>query len=194
MTYPIILASSSPRRVELLKQVGIDPEIRPSEVPEEVDANSPVEELVQRLALKKARASANVFLKSLIIGADTIVCRGKKVYGKPKNFSQAVEMLQSLNGKAHKVITGIAVLEHPGGRFMTGFEETRVFFKTLSDDEIISYVNSGESFDKAGGYGIQGKGALLVKRIEGDYFNVVGLPLQKLNQILANWGINLLYF
>lgn len=101
-------------------------------------------------------------------------------------------MINSLKGKTHSVITGVAVLEQPSGKIFVDYEETRVVFKDLTDSEIRAYVNWGESLDKAAGYGIQGKGALLVERIEGDYFNVVGLPLQKLNRILSNFHINLL--
>ena len=101
-------------------------------------------------------------------------------------------MLSALSGKAHSVITGVAVLECPQGKLVVDYEETQVFFRELSNEEIRFYVNQGESLDKAGAYGIQGKGALLVEKILGDYFNVVGLPLQKLNKILANFNINLL--
>lgn len=192
MEKPIILASASPRRLKLLKQIGLNPEILISDINETWNGNICPSELSRQLALKKAQACANKVLEGIIIGADTIVTLEGRIYGKPKDAEQAVEMIHSLKGKTHSVITGVAVLEQPGGKFFVDCEETRVVFKDLTDAEIKAYVNWGESWDKAAGYGIQGRGALLVERIEGDYFNVVGLPLQKLNKILGDFHINLL--
>jgi len=192
MRKKIILASASPRRFDLMQQIGISPEIMTSDVNEEWDGKLSGRELAQQLALKKVQACANKVWEGIIISADTVVILEDRIYGKPKDFNQAMEMLCSLNGKKHSVITGIAVLERPEGKVMIDYEETYVVFKTLTDDEIRSYIEWGESWDKAGGYGIQGKGALLVERIEGDYYNVVGLPLQKMNKLLSNFNINLL--
>ena len=188
----LVLASASPRRAQLLKQVGVCPEIITGNVSEEISQEMPVHELVQTLALKKAQTVAGYVQEGLIIGADTVVVKENCLLGKPVDFDEAVEMLSSLSGIEHSVLTGVAVVSQPEGQTITGFEETKVFFKKLSKEEIIAYVNTGECYDKAGSYGIQGRGALLGERIEGDYFNVVGLPLQLLNGILANWNINLL--
>ncbi|MEL7564714.1 MAG: Maf family protein [Dehalobacterium sp.] len=192
MKKKIILASASPRRLELMQQIGIIPEIITGNVNEEWDGRLSGRELARQLALKKAQACANKVREGIIISADTVVVLEDRIYGKPKDFNQAMEMLCSLSGKKHSVITGIAVLECPEGKVMVDYEETHVIFKTLTDNEIRSYIDWGESWDKAGGYGIQGKGALLVERIEGDYYNVVGLPLQKLNNLLMDFNINLL--
>lgn len=188
----LVLASASPRRAELLKQVGVHPDIITSDVLEDISKEMPVGELVQALALKKAQAVADSVQEGLIIGADTVVAKENRLLGKPADFQEAVEMISSLSGSAHSVLTGVAVVGQPEGRTVTGFEETKVFFKKLSKEEIISYVKTGECMDKAGAYGIQGRGSLLVERIEGDYFNVVGLPLQLLNRMLGKWNINLL--
>jgi septum formation protein len=188
----IFLASASPRRLQLLEQVGIHPEVIISKINETCDKNLPAESLARQLALRKTQAAANKLLDGIIIGADTVVVLDDRIYGKPKDFNQAVEMILSLSGRTHRVITGIAVLEQPKGDWIVDAEETLVTIRELSMAEVRSYVNWGESFDKAGGYGIQGKGALLVERIEGDYFNVVGLPLQRLSKILARFEINLL--
>lgn len=192
MKKPIILASASPRRLELARQVGIDPKIMASEINEDWDGKLPGREFAQQLALRKAEACANKVWDGIIISADTVVAREGRIYGKPENQAEAREMLRSLSGKTHQVITGVAVWECPEGKYVLDYEETKVVFKELTEQEICAYVSRGESLDKAGGYGIQGKGALLVEKIEGDYFNVVGLPLQKLNKMLANFRINLL--
>jgi septum formation protein len=192
MGLPIILASASPRRMELLKQVGVEAEVIVSDIKEQIDPDIKAEELVQKLAAGKAKTVGNVVSKGLIIGADTVVVKEKTILGKPRDYNDAVAMLQLLNGTEHSVITGLALVEQPSGKTITAYEKTKVFFRLLSQEEINAYVSSGEPFDKAGGYGIQEKGALLVDRIEGDYFNVVGLPLQRLNFMMKTWNINLL--
>ncbi|WP_089608698.1 Maf family protein [Dehalobacterium formicoaceticum] len=188
----IFLASASPRRLQLLEQVGIHPKIIFSEIDESQEGNLSAKALAQHLALRKTQAAANKVLDGVIIGADTVVALNERIYGKPKDFNQAVEMISSLSGHTHRVITGFAVLEQPEGIWIADAEETHVTFRVLSKNEVRSYVKWGESFDKAAGYGIQGKGALLVEKIEGDYFNVVGLPLQRLSKVLAKFQINLL--
>jgi septum formation protein len=192
MKKPIILASASPRRFELMRQIGIDPMVITSEINENWDGKINGRELAIKLALKKAQACANKVKEGIIISADTVVMKGNQIFGKPKDLNQAVEMLSSLRGTSHSVITGVAVLELPGRKLALDYEETEVFFRSLTDEEIRSYINWGESLDKAGAYGIQGKGALLVEKISGDYFNVVGLPLQKLNKMLQEFDLNLL--
>ncbi|MGI6712184.1 MAG: Maf family protein [Bacillota bacterium] len=194
MGLPIILASASPRRMELLKQVGVEAKVIVSDIKEQIDPGIKAEELVQKLALGKAKAVGNVVSRGLIIGADTVVVKEEKILGKPRDYNDAVAMLQLLNGTEHSVITGLALVEQPSGKTITDYEKTKVFFRLLSQEEINAYVSSGEPFDKAGGYGIQEKGALLVDRIVGDYFNVVGLPLQRLNYMMKTWNINLLLF
>lgn len=192
MKKPIILASASPRRLELMHQIGLNPQIMISDINEYWDGQLSGREFARQLAFKKAMFCADKVKEGIIISADTVVVLEDRIYGKPIDFNQAKEMLCSLRGKQHSVITGIAVLSCPEGKLMIDDQETYVKFKALTEDEIRAYIDCGESFDKAGGYGIQGKGALLVERIEGDYFNVVGLPLQKLNYLLSNFNINLL--
>lgn len=186
------MASASPRRAELLKQVGARFEVMVSDVDESQVGSEAAEELVQRLALAKARAVAVQALAGIVIGADTLVVQGGKPFGKPENDTEAAEMLRALSGRCHSVYTGVALLDLPGTAQQTGCAETRVFFRNLSEAEIDAYIRSGEGRDKAGAYGIQGLGALLVEKIEGDYFNVVGMPLQLLYKMLSRWQVNLL--
>lgn len=151
--------------------------------------NEKPEELCERLARLKAKAvNNNIKIKniknSLVIAADTIVVIDNKILGKPKNFNDAIEMLELLQGREHEVLTGIALCF--GNKIISGFEKTRVIFRPLNHEQIKAYAQSGEGLDKAGAYAIQGKGALLISGIHGDYFNVVGLPLCKLGLMLEN--------
>ena len=187
----IVLASGSPRRRELLKSLGLEFEVYKPDVDERIiDGESP-SELCARLSRLKAEAGANAFPDALIIAADTIVVIDSMILGKPKDRHDAFRMLKRLQGRQHEVITGITVCMK--NSFITHAEHTRVKFRSLlSDDEIRAYVSTGECDDKAGAYAVQGYGSLLVERIDGDYFNVVGLPLCKLGTTLDMFGINLL--
>ena len=185
MNRRLILASESPRRAELLKQIGLDFEIRPSAVDEGRDKKESLENYVKRVALAKAEKAASGVKDAVIIAADTIVILNKKRLGKPESSESAIVMLKKLSGKCHTVMTGLAVIDTQAGKRRTKIVSTKVWFKKLSDEEIKEYVKSSEPLDKAGGYGIQGKAAIFVKRIEGDYFNVVGLPLNTFYEILA---------
>jgi len=188
----IILASQSPRRQELLKQVGLEFEVIPADIDENLlQSVSPIE-MVQQLACQKAKFVANGKQKGIIIAADTIVVVDDRVMGKPNTKDDAYQMLSSLSGRVHQVMTGLCVINAEAGKTECGVEQTEVTFRTLSESEIVAYIASGEPFDKAGGYGVQGLGALLVEKINGCYFNVVGLPLSKLFQMLKNQGIDLL--
>ena len=184
----LILASGSPRRKEILEKAGFDFEIRVSDVDEGIEFGTPAD-LVEKLSLIKAEDVAK-FIKAekksgLVIGADTVVALDGLVYGKPKDKEEAFEMLKSLRGRAHSVFTGVSLVDAISGRRMTFHEETKVFFKNPSDDELKAYIEGGEPMDKAGAYAIQGEGAFLIERIEGDYLNVVGLPLDKLKENLS---------
>lgn len=181
----IILASESPRRAELLRQIGLKFEIRPSAVDEGKEPKESLENYVKRVALSKAEKAAVGEKNAVIIAADTIVILSKKRLGKPESPESAIAMLNKLSGKCHKVMTGLAVIDTQTGRKKTKIVATKVWFKRLTAEEIADYARSGEPLDKAGGYGIQGKAAVFVKKIEGDYFNVVGLPLNTLYEILA---------
>lgn len=187
----LILASASPRRAELLKQIGLEFTIMAGDLREDVFLSNSPGQLVTALALKKAELVAQTTKEGLVIGADTVVVFGERILGKPSGPDEAVRMLKLLNGREHSVYTGIALVEVPGGKSVTSFEETRVNFRMLSEAEIEAYVATGEPLDKAGAYGIQGKGAVLVERINGCYFNVVGLPVQKLVIMLQEFGISL---
>jgi len=183
----LILASQSPRRRALLEQIGItDFAVRPAKGEETApDGLSPAE-LVEYLSRQKAGEVSAACPDDIIVAADTVVVLDGRVLGKPRTPEQAIEMLTALSGRAHTVYTGVTVRR--GGEAVTEHEATSVRFRPLSRGEIAAYVATGEPMDKAGAYGIQGRGALLVEGISGDYFNVMGLPVCRLAQILARFG------
>ena len=188
----LILASASPRRRELLTQVGVSFVIEVSDVEEVLDDTLSPELQVQSLALQKAQAVAAQHKDGLVLGADTVVVDAGSLLGKPQNTEEAAEMLRSLSSKWHQVMTAVALVDANDTKHeWMSVEITNVKFRDLTEDDIAAYVATGESMDKAGAYGIQGYGALLVERIEGCYNNVVGLPLQLVAKGLRNWGINL---
>ena len=173
----VVLASGSPRRAELLKQMGVNFRIVVSQV-EEGEAHTPSHLWVQELAKAKALAVAAQG-GGIVLGADTIVVCQNQVLGKPRNTEEAKTMLTFLAGRVHEVMTGVCVVDNYRNKIYQDCEVTKVYFRKLSAREINAYVASGEPMDKAGAYGIQGLGALLAAGIEGCYFNVVGLPLIK---------------
>lgn len=185
-----ILASASPRRRELLEQIGLKFRIFVTNADEsKIDKNLPVNLYVEELAMAKAAAAAKVLNNekdAIIIAADTVVYFNNKIMGKPKDEKEAFDMIESLSGNMHEVFTGICVMRISDGFSTAGCERTEVYFNELSPEKIQRYIDTGEPMDKAGAYGIQGVGALLVEKIIGDYFNVVGLPLSKLSKILEN--------
>jgi septum formation protein len=183
----IVLASGSPRRKELFAQLGLTPTIWSSDIPEMSSTTEKPESIAKSLALQKALRASNIFEDSLIIAADTIVVLDGSIMGKPRNNGEAFEMLKALSGRSHEVITGIAIIDSSKGSKVVEYEKTIVTFRNLENDRINSYIDTGEVLDKAGAYGIQGKGALLVEKIEGCYFNVVGLPLTKLESCLEKY-------
>lgn len=176
----IILASASPRRAELLKQIGLDFQVCPSDLSETVATPTSPAEVVEELALKKAQTVGRRFNRGLIIGADTVVAINRKIIGKPENNRHAIEILGQLSGNHHEVVTGVSLLDLEKERQIVWSERTQVHFRKLRESEILEYVSSHDVSDKAGAYGIQEKAAAFVSRIEGCYFNVVGLPLASL--------------
>lgn len=188
----IILASASPRRRELMQMLGIQNlTVCPAEGAEDPPLGAGPEEIVTALSQSKAR---EVFSRSdpdaLILAADTIVWLDHRALGKPHSEEDAAAMLRSLSGRRHEVYTGVTLMD--GSGCTTEVEQSAVFFRMLSESEIARYISSGEPMDKAGAYGAQGKGALFVRRIEGDFFNVMGLPLCLLGQMLARKGVTIL--
>ncbi len=189
----IILASASPRRRDLLTQMGLKFEVIPSDEEEGVVCDLPPHRLALELARNKVENVAKrVQGCALIIGADTIVVKGDKVLGKPKDEDEAFRMLMELQGRTHEVITGLAVMEVPSRRCVTAYERTVVEMAPLTREEIEGYIRTGEPMDKAGAYGIQGYGGMFIKRIEGCYYNVVGLPIHGLWMLLKEFGVNAL--
>lgn len=187
----LILASASPRRADLLSQIGLKFEIYPSNIPEITsDKNATHEVVTKELALQKARSVAKHHTEGLVIGADTLVSFENKLLGKPMNTIHAQEMLTCLSGTCHKVVTGVAIVDTKLKTEKTWAETTQVYFRKLCHAEIVAYIETGEATDKAGAYGIQGRGAAFVKRIEGCYFNVVGLPLASLVEQLMEFKPN----
>jgi len=188
----IILASASPRRRELLEQIGLQFRVEPSNFEERGGPTSEPHELARALSLQKARAVAGKHRDAIIIAADTFVVFQGRILGKPHTEAEARRMLRTLSGCGHSVITAFTVMDAESGKTVTRSVGTKVQMKKLTDIEIDSYVRSGEPLGKAGGYAIQGMGAVIVERIEGDYFNVVGLPLSALAQALREFGIRVL--
>jgi len=192
MCKSLILASASPRRQQLLSQLGLKFSVEPSNLDEDLNLKMEFGPYAASLALKKAMAVAKKHQKGLVLGADTIVVLDDKILGKPHTFEEAQEMLTSLSGRWHRVFTGLSLVDASTKRYVSDFEESRVKFKELSSLEIQNYIKTGEPMDKAGAYGIQGKGALFVEKIEGDYYNIVGLPLFRLSKMLAQFDIKVL--
>ncbi|MFC5603961.1 Maf family protein [Sporosarcina koreensis] len=187
----IILASGSPRRQELLSNLGIPFDTMPSNVEEVVEfKKGDFADYVQKLAIKKGAAVSERRPDAFTIAADTIVVFDGEVYPKPSSKEQAESFLRTFSGKTHSVFTGVCILGNGLSKVFS--VETKVTFKELDEQLIRSYVDSGDPMDKAGGYGIQTAGALLVDKMDGDYLNVVGLPLSKLVETLRNEGIVLL--
>lgn len=189
----IVLASKSPRRQDLFDILGVNYSQITAEINEEILANESPSSAVSRIATLKAKAVAKIApIDSIIISADTIVVCSGIILGKPNNRQEAFDFLTMLSGKSHKVMTGICLYNLNTNIIENELVTTLVYFRNLTSSEIDSYINTKEPYDKAGGYGIQGKGALLVEKIEGCYYNVVGLPLVTLYKMLAKQGVNLL--
>lgn len=189
----LVLASTSPRRRELLERVGLRFAVEPSGIDERATAAPSPSQLVEQLAVQKAASVAErhraTGSNALIIGSDTVVSLDGEVLGKPRDAAEAVQMLRRLSGRWHEVHTGIALVPSWTLKAVSDVCRTRVRFAELSETEIEAYVASGEPMDKAGAYGIQALGALLVAEIEGDYFTVMGLPLRRLYELLQTFGV-----
>lgn len=183
----LILASNSPRRKLLLEQMNIPFTVFSSKVNEDYDETLSATEIVQVLAKRKAKAVLAEHSDAVVLGSDTIVVLNGQVLGKPKDKEEAKEMLSMLSGRTHSVLTGVAIVS--ADKEVIFAIETFVEFYKLSDEEIDYYVSTNEPLDKAGAYGIQGIGAFLVKKIEGDFFSVVGLPIARTVRELASFGI-----
>ena len=189
LPHPLILASRSPRRLALLQQIGLTVRVHPCHIPEIVDLSVPPEKNAESLAVQKARCAARDVEDGIVLGADTIVVIDGEMLGKPADEADAARMLARLSGRTHTVCTGFALLECPSGRIVSGVESTKVTFRTLPAEEIEEYVRGGSPMDKAGAYGIQDDyGAVFVTRIEGCYYNVVGLPLARVYQALRSFS------
>jgi len=185
----IILASNSPRRKELLTQIGLSFTVAPADVDESVLPGELPETYAARVAFDKARIAAERAGEGIVIAADTIVALGDSILGKPRDGRDAEAMLKQLSGKEHRVVTAIAVIDASTAKSVTRISATKVWFRGLTEREIAVYVATGEPMDKAGAYGIQERGALLVEKIEGCYSNVVGLPLSLLGEMLKEFGV-----
>ncbi|MFC4767902.1 Maf family protein [Effusibacillus consociatus] len=188
----LVLASGSPRRRELLSGLGLPFDVIVSDVDETIEEQMPPEEMVRTLAYRKASAVSNTLQDGIVIGSDTIVVLDGQVLGKPVDEQDARSMLSRLQGRAHTVYSGVAVIEASTGRHLVGHRSTLVHMRSLTDAEIVAYVQTGEPMDKAGSYAIQGIGSTIVDRIDGDYFTVVGLPMELLASMLTSFGIHVL--
>ncbi len=189
MIQKIILASGSPRRRELMTRIGLNFQYVTSDIKEDLTDDPDFGHQAMRLAAMKAYNVANIYDEAYIIGADTIVVLDGVIYGKPKDAEDAKNTLRALSGRKHQVITGVALVNKREGLCERFYETTDVYFRKYGDDFIDWYIETEEPFDKAGSYAIQGKGCLMVEKIEGDYDNVVGLPVSRLFQHLIKSGI-----
>lgn len=189
MAMKLILASASARRAQILRDAGLPFQIISSAIDEAPMEGESPQDLVRRLAEQKAQlVAARAVGPAIVIGADTVVVLNGKILGKPRSAEEARAMLEQLSGRTHAVITGIALIRLPDEAARQELETTQVTFAPMTEEDISSYVATGEPFDKAGGYAIQGRGGRHITRIEGGYFNVVGLPLGKLYGLLKELG------
>lgn len=185
----IILASQSPRRIELLKKIVTEFEVHPSHIDETIHLDDPAL-FVRDISTQKVMAINTQYDDSIIIGADSIVVLQNRILGKPENHQQAIDMLNFLSGNTHEVYTGIAILDQRSGELTVDHEITKVTFRILTRDEITRYIDVARPFDKAGAYGIQDESAAFVERIEGCFYNVMGLPVAKLYTSLRRFLMN----
>lgn len=191
----LILASASPRRKELIQQLGLPVEYAANSADECIPEDLPPEQVVELLAERKARSAYEAIGRkenAILVAGDTIVTYNGQILGKPKNEDDAFRMLRLLQGKTHTVYSGISCIACADGKILTGHSRTHVTMKTLSDMQILRYIRTGEPMDKAGAYAIQGLGSTIVEKIDGDYFTVVGLPLNLLAEMLAQLGVHVL--
>lgn len=188
----MILASKSPRRKEILENFGFKLKIKTKEI-EEISSQINIVDQIKDISNKKAYEVANENKNDFVVSADTIVCINNKILGKPKDEKDIYKMLRELSGKSHEVITAFTIINVNKNINYSDAEITKVFFNEITDTEIKWYIETKEPFDKAGSYGIQGKGALFVKKIEGDFFSVMGFPLGKFLRSLKKLNIDLNY-
>jgi len=187
----IILASASPGRKELLKKTGLKFKVEPSNYEENISPELEPHELAKSLSLEKAKLVAKNHKNALIIAADTFIVLEDKILGKPRTETEAKKMLEAISGRQHSVITGFAIMDTEDNKALSKSVETKVYIRKLTSNEIDAYVKSKEPLDKAGAYAIQGLGSAIVEKIEGDYFNVVGLPLSALAESLKEFGVRI---
>lgn len=188
----IILASASPRRKQLLKQIGLRFKVEPSNYEENIRSALEPHELAQKISLQKAEVVASKHKDAIVIAADTFIVFGGQILGKPGTEKEARKMLKMISGKSHSVITGLSIIDTGKNKKLSKSVETKIHMRKLTPPEINAYVESKEPLDKAGAYAIQGLGAVFVEKIEGDYFNVIGLPLSALTEALKEFGIYVL--
>jgi septum formation protein len=195
----LVLASASPRRQELLRNAGFPFIVQPTDIPEVPETGEVPQAFAERMAREKATAVFRERPEDVILGADTIVVVGPVILGKPRDVVDAVRMLRVLSGRTHQVLTGVCLVGPPARtenrKSSPGFEDVRsertlVTMEALSDEDIRSYISTGEPMDKAGAYGIQGRASRWISRIEGDYFNVVGLPMSLVYKMLREHGMD----
>ncbi|MEI7426157.1 MAG: Maf family protein [Candidatus Moraniibacteriota bacterium] len=192
MQRKIILASKSERRKMLLAQIGLEFEIRESAYEEDMSALNDPHELAKFLALGKAQDVANHYDDAIIIGADTFVFYKGKFIGKPKNKEDAKKILTNFSGNTHDIVTGLAIIDTKTKTVVTDYGEARVTFRKLTTEEIDDYIATGEPMDKAGAYGLMHRAAVLIEKVEGDFYSVIGLPLNKLHVALKKMGVDTL--
>ncbi|MCX6723436.1 MAG: Maf family protein [Candidatus Staskawiczbacteria bacterium] len=188
----IILASASDRRKHILEQVGLEFEVDPSSYEEDMSLEMEPRKLAEFLSLEKAKDVAKKHKNAIIISGDTFCVFNNKIIGKPYTTEKAKETLRDFSGKSHTVVTGFSIIDTESGKQISKSIETKVYFKNLSEEEIDAYIATGEPLEKAGAYGIQHRGALFVEKIEGDFYNIVGMPILPISEELKNFGINIL--
>jgi len=188
----IILASASPRRKELLKRIGLKFKVDPSNYEENISSQLEPHELAKSLSLEKAKLVAEKHMNALVIAADTFIVFEGEILGKPRTETEAKKMLETISGRQHSVITGFTIIDTENNKALSKAVETKVYIRRLSSNEIDAYVESKEPLDKAGAYAIQGLGSVIVEKIEGDYFNVIGLPLSALIESLKEFSVHIL--
>lgn len=188
----IVLASASPRRKEILEITGLEFSVDAGDYEEDMELALTPHQLAIFLSSEKAKTISVKYPNAIVIAADTFIVFKGRLLGKPHTYGEAVRMLTLLNGKQHSVITGFTIIDTKTGKRLSRSVETRVYFKKMTAQEIKAYVKTREPLDKAGAYAIQGLGGVIVKKIEGDYFNVMGLPLNSLTDVLKKFGISVL--